>query len=76
MTLSHSQEICTPSAETCVYTCSAYIGITSLDDDNDDERERERGKKKERERERERESLKHRACFKPTAYEQSNIEHT
>ena len=35
-----------------------------------------REKESEGKRERERESLKHRARFKPTAYEQSNIEHT
>jgi len=37
---------------------------------------REKESEGKRKRERERESLKHRARFKPTAYEQSNIEHT
>ena len=40
------------------------------------ESEGKRKREREREREREGESLKHRARFKPTAYEQSNIEHT
>jgi len=37
---------------------------------------REKESEGKRKRERERESLKHRARFKHTAYEQSNIEHT
>jgi len=56
--------------------CSAYVGITWLDDDDDDDDERERKREREREEKRKRESLKHIARFKPAAYEQSNIEHT